>query len=84
MAKKKKKSLRIGAFVFLLLFVIAGFLAVKYYQRIFNSAVKIDRSDPYVYVETGWSRADLVDHLHESQILKKKQKLGLHKLVNTL
>tara|TARA_R110002072_G_scaffold155968_1_gene306396 strand:- start:911 stop:1960 length:1050 start_codon:yes stop_codon:yes gene_type:complete len=70
MAKKKKKSLRIGAFVFLLLFVIAGFLAVKYYQRIFNSAVKIDRSDPYVYVETGWSRADLVDHLHESQILK--------------
>jgi len=69
--KQEKKSLRkIAAFVFLLLFVLAGFLAIRYYKRIFNPAVEIDQSDAYLYVKTGWSRADLVNHLFEQGILK--------------
>lgn len=70
MGKKKKKSFRIGVIIFLLLFAAAAYLVINYYNRIFDSAVRIDQHDPYLYVETGWNREELVNHLYAENILK--------------
>ena len=71
--KKKNKRFKIGGLVFLLLFVAAGYLFVNYYGKIFSANTSINKSDPYIYVNTGANLDDLVSQLEEQKIILDKQ-----------
>lgn len=72
MAKKQKRSRKagaIGGLVFILLFIAAAFIAYSYYQKIYQSVASVDNNNQYLFVEEGWSRSDLVEHLFKEKII---------------
>lgn len=64
-----RKSRKWSAGIFILLFLFAAFVFVQYYGKIYSSAAKVNAEDPYLYVKTGWSRTDLLNHLNETGVI---------------
>ncbi len=69
MKRKNKKRNSIGAILFLILVLIAVSLVYQYYGKIFSAATSLKSEEQYIYIETGWSRSDLVNELYQSNIL---------------
>jgi UPF0755 protein len=65
-----RKSRKWSAGIFVLLFLLAAYVFVQYYGKIYSSAARVDAEDPYLYIKTGWSRADLLKHLNETGVIK--------------
>lgn len=65
----KQKSIKWGAVVFVLLFVIAAWVFYDYYKKIYEGAVKLKTDSEYLYVKTQWSYQDLLLHLNDKNII---------------
>ena len=66
---KKNQGIVSGVSIFVILFIGASYLAITYYNKIFNAAVKLDQEERYVYVQSAWDRSQLIDYLYQEGIL---------------
>jgi UPF0755 protein len=70
MARKKKRKLRIGIFIFILAFMASIYMVFHYYQKVYRSAAQVPKGGAYFYVASDLEFKDLVNALEKKGILK--------------
>lgn len=67
--RKSNNALKLGAFIFAIGFLIAAWIFIGYYKKVYDKAVSLSFETQFIFVGSDWSYQQLLSYLSDEGIL---------------